>query len=131
MGVTEEGPSQEAASATKKRKLGTVVGEVGVSDGFAVELMETCAAPGGRMSSPELWESSARMLEVTGGRWPKNVPIPWAEGEDMSTSRIARGLRIFSLRAEYCCCCVGSDEQGPSRRCAEAPGGRQDHRSYA
>jgi hypothetical protein len=28
------------------------------------------------MSSPELRESSARMLEVTGGRWPKNVPIP-------------------------------------------------------
>jgi hypothetical protein len=47
------------------------------------------------MSSPELWESSARMLEVTGGRWPKNLPIPWAEGEDMSTSRIARGLGIF------------------------------------
>jgi hypothetical protein len=35
------------------------------------------------------------MLEVTGGRWPKNLPIPWAEGEDMSTSHIARGLRIF------------------------------------
>jgi hypothetical protein len=66
-----------------------------VSDNFAVEFMGTCAAPGGRMSSPELRESSARMLEVTGGRWPKNLPIPWAEGEDMSTSRIARGLRIF------------------------------------
>jgi hypothetical protein len=39
---------------------------VGVSDNFAVELMGTCAAPGGRMSSPELRESSARMLEVTG-----------------------------------------------------------------
>jgi hypothetical protein len=73
MGVTEEGPSQEAAPATK----------------------ETCAAPGGRMSSPELRESSARMLEVTGGRWPKNLLIPWAEGEDMSTSRMAGGLRIF------------------------------------
>jgi hypothetical protein len=95
MGVTEEGPSQEAAPAIKKRRLGTAVGEVGVSNGFAVELMGTCAAPEGRMSSPELRESSARMLEVTGGRWPKNVPIPWAEGEDMSTSRIARGLRIF------------------------------------
>jgi hypothetical protein len=66
-----------------------------VSGNFAVKLMGTCAAPGGRMSSPELRESSARMLEVTGGRWPKNLPIPWAEGEDMSTSRIARGLRIF------------------------------------
>jgi hypothetical protein len=95
MGGTEEGPSQEAAPAAKKRKLGTIVGGMGVSDNFAVELMGTCAAPGGRMSSPELWESSARMLKVTGGRWPKNVPIPWAEGEDMSTSRIARGLKIF------------------------------------
>jgi hypothetical protein len=66
-----------------------------VSDNFVVELMGTCAAPGGRMSSPELRESPARMLEVTEGRWSKNLPIPWAEGEDMSTSRIARGLRIF------------------------------------
>jgi hypothetical protein len=66
-----------------------------VSDNFAVELMGTYVAPGGRMSSPELRESSARMLEVTGGRWPKNILIPWVEGEDMSTSRIARGLRIF------------------------------------
>jgi hypothetical protein len=95
MGGTEEGPSQDAAPASKRRKLGTTVGGMGVSDNFAVELMGTCAAPGGRMSSPELQESSARMLEVTGGRWPKNLPIPWAEGEDMSTSRIARGLRIF------------------------------------
>jgi hypothetical protein len=95
MGGTEEGPSQEAAPATKKRKLGTIVGGMGVSDNFTVELMGTCAAPGGRMSSLELRESSARMLEVTGGRWPKNLPIPWAEGEDMSTSRIARGLKIF------------------------------------
>jgi hypothetical protein len=29
------------------------------------------------------------------GSMAKNLPIPWAEGEDMSTSRIARGLRIF------------------------------------
>jgi hypothetical protein len=77
MGGTEEGTSQVAVLATKKRKLGTIVGGgKGVSDNFAVELMGTCAAPGGRMSSPELRESSARMLEVTGGRWPKNLPIP-------------------------------------------------------
>jgi hypothetical protein len=95
MGGTEEGPSQEAAPATKKRKLGTIVGGKEVSDNFAVEFMGTCAALGGRMSSPELRESSARMLEVIGGRWPKNLPIPWAEGEDMSTSRIACGLKIF------------------------------------
>jgi hypothetical protein len=47
------------------------------------------------MSSPELRESSARMLEVTGGRWPKNVPIPRAAGEDFFTSRMARDLRVF------------------------------------
>jgi hypothetical protein len=51
--------------------------------------------PWGRMSSPELRESSARMLEVTGGRWPKNVPIPRAAGEDFFTSRMARDLRVF------------------------------------
>jgi hypothetical protein len=95
MGGTEEGPSQVAALATKKRKLGTIVGGKGVYDNFAVELMGTCASPGGRMSSPELRESSARMLEVTRGRWPKNLSIPWAKGEDMSTSHIARGLGNF------------------------------------
>jgi hypothetical protein len=47
------------------------------------------------MSSPELRESSARMLEVTGGRWPKNVPIPCAAGEDFFTSRMARDLKVF------------------------------------
>jgi hypothetical protein len=35
-------------------------------------------------------------------------------------------LEDFPLRMEYCCCCVGSDDQGPSRRCAEAPSGYQD-----
>jgi hypothetical protein len=47
------------------------------------------------MSSLELRESSARMLEVTGGRWPKNVLIPHAAGEDFFTSRMARDLRVF------------------------------------
>jgi hypothetical protein len=93
--ATKEEPAQEAAPATKKRKLGTAVGELGVSDSFAMELMGTCAAPGGRMSSLELQESSARMLEVTGGRWPKNVPIPRAVGEDFFMSRMARDLRVF------------------------------------
>jgi hypothetical protein len=93
--VTEEDPSQEAAPATKKRKLGTAVGELGVSDSFAMELMGTYAALGGRMSSPELRESSARMLEVTGGRWPKNVLIPRAAGEDFFTSCMARNLKVF------------------------------------
>jgi hypothetical protein len=93
--VAEEGPSQEAALATKKRKIGTTVGGLGVSDRFAVELMGTCAALGGRMSSPELRESSARMLKVTGGRCPRNVPIPRTAGEDIFTSRMARELKIF------------------------------------
>jgi hypothetical protein len=92
---TEDDPAPEAAPSTKKRKLGTAMGELGVFDSFAMELMGTCAAPGGRMSSPELQESSARMLEVTGGRWPKNVPIPRADGEDFFTSRMARDLRVF------------------------------------
>jgi hypothetical protein len=47
------------------------------------------------MSSPELRESSARMLEVTRGRWPRNVPIPRAAGEDISTSRLAHEMKIF------------------------------------
>jgi hypothetical protein len=95
--AVEEGPSRGAVSATaiKKRKLGTATKGLGVSDHFAVDLMGTCAAPGGRMSSPELRESSARMLEVTGGRWPRNVPIPWATSEDMFTSRLAREMKIF------------------------------------
>jgi hypothetical protein len=71
------------------------MGELGVSDSFAMELMRTCADLAGRMSSPELRESSARMLEVTGGRWPKNVPIPRAAGEDFFTSRMVHDWRVF------------------------------------
>jgi hypothetical protein len=47
------------------------------------------------MSSPELWESSARMLKVTGGWWPKNVPIPRAAGEDFFTSRMVHDMKVF------------------------------------
>jgi hypothetical protein len=35
------------------------------------------------------------MLDVTGGRWPKNVPIPRAAGEDFFTSCMARDLKVF------------------------------------
>jgi hypothetical protein len=35
------------------------------------------------------------MLKVTGGRWPRNVPIPWAADEDIFTSRLAREMKIF------------------------------------
>jgi hypothetical protein len=68
---------------------------LGVPDHFAVELMGTCATLGGRMSSPELRESSARMLKVTEGRWPRNVPIPRVADEDIFTSRLAREIKIF------------------------------------
>jgi hypothetical protein len=40
-----------------------------------------CAAPGELMSSPKLRETSAQMLRVTRGRWPRNDPIPLAAGE--------------------------------------------------
>jgi hypothetical protein len=106
--VVEEGPSRGAvpAAATKKRKLGTAAEGLGVSYRFAVDLMGTCAAPGGRMSSPELRESSTRMLEVTRGRWPRNVQIPRAVGEDMFTSLLAHEMKIFPYVSlsprEYC-----------------------------
>jgi hypothetical protein len=57
--------------------------------------MGTCAALRGGIYSPELRESSVRMLKVTGGRWPKNVPIPRVAGEDFFTSCMARDLKIF------------------------------------
>ena len=93
--MLEDDPAPEAAPSTKKRKLGTAMGELGVSDSFAMEVMRTCADLGGRMSSPKLRESSARMLEVTRGRWPKNVPIPRAASEDFFTSRMVRDWRVF------------------------------------
>jgi hypothetical protein len=75
--AVDEGPSRGAVpdAATKKRKLGTAAEGLGASDCFAVDLMGTYVAPEERMSSPGLWEFSARMLKVTGGRWPRNVPI--------------------------------------------------------
>jgi hypothetical protein len=92
---TEDDSAPAATPSSKKRKLGTAKGGLGVSDSFAMELMGTCVAPGGRMSSPELRESSARMLKVTGGWWPKNVPIPRAAGEDFFTSHMVRDMRVF------------------------------------
>jgi hypothetical protein len=92
---TGDDPAPAAAPSSKKRKLGIAMGGLGISDGFARELMRTCAAPGGRMSSPELRESSARMLRVTGGWWPKNVPIPRAAGEDFFTSHMVHDWKVF------------------------------------
>ena len=106
--TVDEGPSRGAApaAAAKKRKLGTTAEGSRASDRFAVDLLETCVVPGETMSSPELRESSARMLKVTGGRWPRNVPIPRAAGEDMFTSRLAREMKT-------------------SRHATETPGVRQ------
>jgi hypothetical protein len=97
MTMADEGPSRGTAlgAAVKKRKLGTTDEGSRASDRFATDLLETCAAPGETMSSPELRESSVQMLKVTGGRWPRNVPIPGAADEDMFTSRLACEMKIF------------------------------------
>jgi hypothetical protein len=86
--AVDEGTSWGAVptATVKKRKLGTTAEGLGASDHFAVDLLETCVAPGKTMSSPELRESSVRMLKVTGGRWPRNVPIPQEASEDMCTA---------------------------------------------
>jgi hypothetical protein len=92
---TGDDPAPATAPSSKKRKLGIAMGGLGVSNGFARVLMRTCTTLGGRMSSPELRASSVRMLRVTGGWWPKNVPIPRATGEDFFTSRMVRDWRVF------------------------------------
>jgi hypothetical protein len=76
--TVDEGPSRGTAPgvAAKRRKLGTTAEGSRASDRFAADLLETCAVPGETMSSPELQESFARILKVTGGRWPRNVLIP-------------------------------------------------------
>jgi hypothetical protein len=70
MTTADEGPLRRTApsTATKKRKLGTTAEGSRASDCFAADLLETYAVPGETMSSPELRESSARTLKVTGGR---------------------------------------------------------------
>jgi hypothetical protein len=71
------------------------------------------------MSSPELRESSAQMLKVTGGRWPRNVQIPRAAGEDMFTSRMARELKIFPYGqniAAVVSAVMGRDRQDAARK---------------
>jgi hypothetical protein len=117
---TGDDPAPAAAPSSKKRKLGIAMGGLGVSDGFARELMRTCAAPGGRMSSPELRESSARMLRVTGGWWPKNVPIPRATGEDFFTSRMVRDWKVFPYGrniAAVVSAVMDKDRQGAAQKC--------------
>jgi hypothetical protein len=101
----DEGPSRGRASgaAVRKRKLGTADEELGqrATGCFVEELLETCVALGELMSSPELRETSLRMLNVTGGRWPRNDLIPWAAGEDSFYVSIGSRPKDFSLRKEY------------------------------
>jgi hypothetical protein len=60
MAMVDEGPSRGStpSAAARKRKLGTTAEGLRASDRFAAELLETCAAPGEMMSSPDLRESS-------------------------------------------------------------------------
>jgi hypothetical protein len=112
-------PALVAAASSKKIKLGTAMGGLGVSDSFARELMRTCAAPGERMSSPELRESSARMLRVTGGCWPKDVPIPCAAEEDCFTSRMVHRWRVFPYGQNIgavVCAVMDKDRQGAAQK---------------
>ena len=78
--MADEGPlwDKTPGAAARKRKLGTTASDLGLRafGHFVGELLETWVAPRETMSSPELRETSARMLKVTGGRWPRNVPIP-------------------------------------------------------
>lgn len=69
-----------------------------VSDSFIEELAETCAEPGEVMTSPALQEASARMLEMTGGEWHKDYPIPMASGENNFTSYLAWYCNVFPYR---------------------------------
>jgi hypothetical protein len=71
------------------------------------------------MSSPELRESSARMLRVTGGCWPRNVPIPRAAGRDFFTSRMVREWRVFPYRrniAAVVSAVMDKDRQGAAQK---------------
>jgi hypothetical protein len=79
----KEGTSKGKAvvAATQKRKIdlqGTRDDEMGprASRIFVEELMRMCEGHGEVMSSPELRETSSRMVNVTGGRWHRNDPIP-------------------------------------------------------
>jgi hypothetical protein len=99
---SEEGTSKGKAmvTATQKRKIdvkGTEREKMRpkASRLFVEELMGTCVGPGEVMTSPELWETSSRMLKITGGRWHRKDPILRATGDDYFTSRLARELKIF------------------------------------
>jgi hypothetical protein len=49
---------------------------------FVEELAGTSAGPGEVMTSPDLWETSSRMLKVTMGKWHRKDSILWATDDD-------------------------------------------------
>jgi hypothetical protein len=60
------------------------------------------------------------MLRVTGGWWPKNVPIPRAAGEDFFTSRMVRDWRVFPYGrniAAVVSAVMDKDRQGAAQKC--------------
>jgi hypothetical protein len=60
------------------------------------------------------------MLKVIGGRWPRNVLIPRAAGEDIFTSRMARELKIFPYGrniAAVVSAVMEKDRQDAARKC--------------
>jgi hypothetical protein len=102
---SNEGTSKGRAviAVTWKRKMeakGTKRAMVGprASSCFVEELVETCAGPGEIMTSPDLRETSSRMLKVTGGQWHRKYPVPRATGDDYLTSRMAREFKLFPYR---------------------------------
>jgi hypothetical protein len=59
------------------------------------------------------------MLRVTGGWWPKNVPIPRATGEDFFTSRMVRDWKVFPYGrniAIVVSAVMDKDRQGASQK---------------
>jgi hypothetical protein len=59
------------------------------------------------------------MLRVTGGWWPKNVPIPRAAGEDFFTSRMVREWKVFPygrIIAVVVSAVMDKDHQGAAQK---------------
>jgi hypothetical protein len=67
------------------------------------------------------------MLKVTRGRWPRNVSIPRAAGEDIFTSRLAREMKIFPYGRNVgavVSAVMETDRQDASRKRERMPGWR-------
>jgi hypothetical protein len=59
------------------------------------------------------------MLRVTGGCWPRNVPIPRAAGEDFFTSRMVREWRVFPYERNFAAvvsAVMDKDRQGATQK---------------